>query len=72
MWNCITDIDLLCFSQSQTIQTMYKVIAEELKSMKLIDSHPLDYLNFYCLGNREEFPSSISQSLGDPDKVGYP
>ncbi|KAL2513632.1 Phospholipase D [Forsythia ovata] len=37
--------------------------------MQLVDSHPLDYLNFYCLGNREEIPDTIAQSLGDADKV---
>lgn len=51
------------------MQMMYQIIAEELKTMKLVDSHPLDYLNFYCLGNREEVPDTISQSVGDADKV---
>lgn len=51
------------------MQFMYKLIAEELASLNLVDSHPLDYLNFYCLGNREEIPHSISQSLGESDKV---
>ncbi|KAL2513673.1 Phospholipase D [Forsythia ovata] len=37
--------------------------------MQLVDSHPLDYLNFYCLGNREEIPDTIAQSLGDADKI---
>lgn len=60
-----------CFSQSQTMQLMYKLIAEELASQNLVDSHPLDYLNFYCLGNREEIPSSTSQSLRESDKVWY-
>ena len=35
------------------MQMMYQVIAKEIKSMKL-DAHPLDYLNFYCIGNREQ------------------
>ncbi|KAG5534526.1 hypothetical protein RHGRI_022598 [Rhododendron griersonianum] len=29
---------------------------QELKSMQLADSHLQDYLNFYCLGKREEMP----------------
>jgi phospholipase D1/2 len=37
---------------------MYEVIAKELKSMNLENSHPQDYLNFYCLGNREQVPGS--------------
>ncbi|MCE0482556.1 hypothetical protein HAX54_041415 [Datura stramonium] len=59
----------ILFWQSQTIQMMYQVIATELKSMQLLDSHPQDYLNFYCLGNREQIPGSIPQSSGNGDKV---
>ncbi|KAL3527259.1 hypothetical protein ACH5RR_011915 [Cinchona calisaya] len=59
----------ILFWQNQTMQMMYQIIAEELKTMKLVDSHPLDYLNFYCLGNREEIPDTIKQSVGDADKV---
>ncbi|WMV16574.1 hypothetical protein MTR67_009959 [Solanum verrucosum] len=59
----------ILFWQSQTIQMMYQVIATELKSMQILDSHPQDYLNFYCLGNREEIPGSIAQSSGNGDKV---
>lgn len=36
------------------METMYRVIAREIKSKGLTDAHPQDYLNFYCLGNREE------------------
>lgn len=32
---------------------MYGIIGKELKSMNIEDQHPQDYLNFYCLGNRE-------------------
>lgn len=32
---------------------MYNIIAQEIKAMNLDDAHPRDYLNFYCLGNRE-------------------
>ncbi|KAK3014997.1 hypothetical protein RJ639_007250 [Escallonia herrerae] len=59
----------ILFWQSQTMQMMYAVVARELKSMQLPDSHPCDYLNFYCLGKREERPREISQSAGDADKV---
>lgn len=52
---------------------MYEIIARELKSEKLEDAHPCDYLNFYCLGNREECheesssfqPSGSSSSSSD-------
>ena len=36
------------------MQMMYDVVAKELKSMQIKDSHPRDYLNFFCLGKREE------------------
>ncbi|KAH7523461.1 hypothetical protein FEM48_Zijuj06G0013700 [Ziziphus jujuba var. spinosa] len=49
----------ILFWQGQTMQMMYEVIARELKSMDLENSHPLDYLNFYCLGNREDSCSNI-------------
>lgn len=41
--------------QGQTMQMMYGIIAKELKSSGLENSDPTDYLNFYCLGNREEW-----------------
>ncbi|KAJ6920957.1 phospholipase D delta-like [Populus alba x Populus x berolinensis] len=48
----------ILFWQGLTMQMMYEVIAKELKSMNLENSHPQDYLNFYCLGNREQVPDS--------------
>ncbi|TYH87534.1 hypothetical protein ES332_D01G123600v1 [Gossypium tomentosum] len=53
--------EILCW-QAQTIQMMYGVVAQELKSMGIENSHPQDYLNFYCLGNREEVPKSSGPS----------
>jgi phospholipase D1/2 len=36
------------------MEMMYGIIAEALKDAGLTDSQqPQDYLNFYCLGNRE-------------------
>jgi len=32
---------------------MYKIVADALQSQGLVDAHPQDYLNFYCLGKRE-------------------
>ncbi|WOL18179.1 phospholipase D delta-like isoform X1 [Canna indica] len=40
--------------QAQTMRMMYEIVAKEIKFMKLENVHPQDYLNFYCLGNREE------------------
>ena len=36
------------------------IIADEFKSMDNKDMRPEDYLNFFCLGNREEPPSNGS------------
>ncbi|XP_070028523.1 phospholipase D delta-like isoform X2 [Nicotiana sylvestris] len=44
----------ILYWQRQTMKMMYGIIAQELKSSQLKDVHPSDYLNFYCLGNREE------------------
>ncbi|WCJ44295.1 phospholipase D delta [Euphorbia peplus] len=58
----------ILFWQGQTIRMMYDLIAKELKSMNMEDSHPQDYLNFYCLGNREEIPEVKSASN---DKINF-
>ncbi|KAK9990078.1 hypothetical protein SO802_025063 [Lithocarpus litseifolius] len=57
----------ILFWQGQTMQMMYDIVAKELDIMQLVDSNPLDYLNFYCLGNREDISE---ERLGDDaDKV---
>lgn len=40
------------------MQMMYDIVGSELKSSEQPDLHPLDYLNFYCLGKREERPEN--------------
>ncbi|KAG2314666.1 hypothetical protein Bca52824_017788 [Brassica carinata] len=47
----------ILYWQGQTMQMMYEIIAREIKHMDLENVNPQDYLNFYCLGNREEMPS---------------
>lgn len=47
---------------------MYEIIGQELRSMDLEDAHPQDYLNFYCLGNREELPKDSSQPADPPSE----
>ncbi|KAF8012708.1 hypothetical protein BT93_I0768 [Corymbia citriodora subsp. variegata] len=54
----------ILFWQNQTMQMMYKVVARTLKQMQLTDSHPQDYLNFYCLGNREDISGQPSPANG--------
>lgn len=40
--------------QTQTMKMMYGVIVEALRDVGMLgERHPRDYLNFYCLGNRE-------------------
>lgn len=63
--SCLNTI-IFCFVQGQTMEMMYEIIAQELKSMHLENSHPQDYLNFYCLGNREELPPEVSSSSKPP------
>ncbi|PVH65523.1 hypothetical protein PAHAL_1G015100 [Panicum hallii] len=43
----------ILFWQSQTMEMMYGVIAGEIERAGLRGAHPQQYLNFYCLGNRE-------------------
>ncbi|KAL6011807.1 hypothetical protein ACLOJK_002273 [Asimina triloba] len=63
----------ILFWQNRTMQMMYDIVAKELKSMGL-KSHPREYLNFYCLGNREECPQemncSTSQRSQNADALG--
>lgn len=51
---------------------MYDIIAQEIKAAE-IEAHPTDYLNFYCLGNREECmeeePSTNSQTSSNGSTV---
>ncbi|KAK4741706.1 hypothetical protein SAY87_025294 [Trapa incisa] len=44
----------ILYWQNQTMQMMYGVVAQELKASGHHNLHPQDFLNFYCLGNREE------------------
>ena len=45
------------------MQMMYDVIVRELKAVQS-DAHPLDYLNFYCLGKREQLPENMPATNG--------
>ncbi|KAK3151992.1 hypothetical protein QOZ80_2BG0152990 [Eleusine coracana subsp. coracana] len=42
----------ILFWQRQTMEMMYQVVATEIRRSGWTQ-HPQDYLNFYCLGNRE-------------------
>ncbi|KAL8030751.1 hypothetical protein ABFX02_14G305800 [Erythranthe guttata] len=60
----------ILYWQGQTMQMMYEIIAQELKSANIENAHPTDYLNFYCLGNREECPGDESNSNGPTTSNG--
>ncbi|KAL8160130.1 hypothetical protein V2J09_001667 [Rumex salicifolius] len=46
----------ILYWQHKTMQMMYETIHKALVQVGLEDSHtPQDFLNFFCLGNREEF-----------------
>ena len=52
------------------MQMMYDIIAHELKCKQLTDVTPEDYLNFYCLGKREDIPEdSLKETNGGDHKV---
>eukprot|EP00250_Pteridium_aquilinum_P005314 c15429_g1_i1 orf=299-2836(-) len=49
-----SSVQEILYFQSQTMEMMYLHIAEALKEMDMDNErHPTDYLNFFCLGNRE-------------------
>ncbi|KAG0604783.1 hypothetical protein M758_9G007300 [Ceratodon purpureus] len=43
----------ILFFQTQTMKMMYSLVADTLRDCGLSHQKPIDYLNFYCLGNRE-------------------
>ncbi|PKA54202.1 Phospholipase D delta [Apostasia shenzhenica] len=57
----------ILYWQGQTIKMMYKIVGQELKSMNMKE-HPQDYLNFYCLGKREELPNQLLQPSNQPSE----
>ncbi|KAK7351782.1 hypothetical protein VNO77_11476 [Canavalia gladiata] len=64
-----TSVQEILFWQARTMQMMYEIIARELKAMHL-DNHPRDYLNFYCLGNREKLTTEASSARNSPSDNG--
>ncbi|CAN6291154.1 unnamed protein product [Urochloa humidicola] len=50
----------ILFWQGQTMSMMYKIVADTLHNQGLVDAHPQDYLNFYCLGKRELADGDVS------------
>lgn len=49
-----TAVQEILFWQGQTISMMYRIIGQALEKAGLSEcNHPRDFLNFYCLGQRE-------------------
>ncbi|XP_057530323.1 phospholipase D delta isoform X1 [Amaranthus tricolor] len=59
----------ILYWQGQTMEMMYGIVARELKTLQLTDFHPQDYLNFYCLGKREELPEELLKEMNQSNKV---
>ncbi|KAL2633969.1 hypothetical protein R1flu_005448 [Riccia fluitans] len=54
----------ILYFQSQTVKMMYTIIADAIRDSGRSE-HPKDYLNFYCLGNRET-PSDLDATPTKP------
>jgi hypothetical protein len=57
-----TSVQNILLYQHHTMRMMYKRIAEALHGAGVTDRHPTDYLQFYCLGNREP-PDEVSRGV---------
>ncbi|KAH7664618.1 Phospholipase D family protein [Dioscorea alata] len=67
-----TPTQRILFWQNKTMQMMYEIIYKALKEVGLEDQYePQDYLNFFCLGNREA-PDLSNPSSGGPAAVNTP
>ncbi|KAL5787330.1 hypothetical protein ACOSP7_004279 [Xanthoceras sorbifolium] len=58
----------ILYWQEQTMSMMYKIVVEALEEKGLSGRyHPQDYLNFYCLGKREDPPPGSSAQTDQND-----
>ncbi|WOG97744.1 hypothetical protein DCAR_0417085 [Daucus carota subsp. sativus] len=60
----------ILFWQGETMKMMYEIIAQELHYANVENSHPQDYLNFYCLGNREKYDKNEPDAVSQPPNSG--
>nr|CAB3445344.1 unnamed protein product [Digitaria exilis]CAB3445348.1 unnamed protein product [Digitaria exilis]CAB3448606.1 unnamed protein product [Digitaria exilis] len=58
----------ILFWQYQTMEMMYKIVAAAIND----GAHPQQFLNFYCLGNRETPPEAVAAGDGDDDMTSAP
>lgn len=61
----------ILYFQRRTIEMMMKKVADAIKEADLKNAHPLDFLGFFCLGNREGFETagSTSDSTGSSSET---
>ncbi|CAI0471977.1 unnamed protein product [Linum tenue] len=63
----------ILFWQHKTMQMMYETISKALVEAGLEDAFsPTDYLNFFCLGNREAINPNDSAGLSSPHAANSP
>ncbi|KAL5577427.1 hypothetical protein UlMin_019126 [Ulmus minor] len=63
----------ILFWQHKTMQMMYEIIYKALVEVGLEGAHtPQDYLNFFCLGNREAVDGNEPLSTGSPTAANTP
>jgi phospholipase D1/2 len=58
-------IQEILYWQFRTMESMYRRIGKAIRAAGL-ETHPTDYLNFYCLGKRES-PDDLPEGLADPE-----
>ena len=64
---------LFLFLQHKTMQMMYEMIYNALKEVGLENKYePQDYLNFFCLGNREAPDTEDSSGVRNSTAVKTP
>lgn len=69
-------VQKILFYQLRTIEMMMRKIADAIEEAKLEDTHPTDFLSFFCLGNREplidmdKFSTSKSHSISTSSSDG--
>ena len=56
----------ILFWQHRTMELMYRKISKAIEAKKA-ETHPTDYLSFYCLAKRES-PSEVPMDLKEPEQ----
>lgn len=66
-------MSLICVFQNKTMQMMYETIYKALVEAGLEGVYtPEDYLNFFCLGNREAVDGTNGNATGSPNAANTP